>query len=63
MTSMESRLALNALAVRIDECGGRMQDLYLGAHLALNLIHNHAGLTADEFTALLDSKIGREFAA
>lgn len=56
-----SRASLNAIATRVCETHGRLQDFYLGAHLALNLLANHEEITgAGEYIALLDERIGKE---
>lgn len=62
MTRESLRGALADLACRVGETDGRMRDVYLGAHLAVNLLSNHDDLAGhDEFVTLLDSVIGKEF--
>lgn len=59
----ELQATLRCIASRVFETDGRVQDFYLGAHLALNLLVNHWSVdTNEEYMALLDGAIGREMA-
>ena len=59
----ELQATLRTIASRVCETDGRVQDFYLGAHLALNLLVNHWSVeTEEEYMALLDGAIGKEMA-
>lgn len=57
----EMRLTLNDLILRICVTDGRVNDFYLGAHLALNILANHEEIRDHhEYMERLDHIIAKE---